>query len=175
MRANTRTPRARAAVLLLASGLLLAACGNKAPTRTIHYGPTKLRPARAVTVRAPAGTALEILSPRNDAHEPSTFTVHVAVHGFTLQHSPDGAPPRPGVGFLHFALDNGRYDQPQYSGPNGQLALRMGVNGFYSPAYQPTITYHHIPPGPHTLKTTLVNPDGTPTAIRATTQFRVNG
>jgi hypothetical protein len=53
---------------------------------------------------------------------------------------------------LQFSLDSGRYDNPQHSGRNGKLALRLGVNGFYSPAYRPTITYEKIPAGRHWLR-----------------------
>jgi hypothetical protein len=95
------------------------------------------------------------------------------ITGFKLLRSELRARPQAGGGHLHFILDDGRFDQPQFSGVNGRLALRLGVNGFYSPAYVPSIEYHRIPTGVHTLIVELVNTDERPTGVKTSVTFRV--
>jgi hypothetical protein len=83
------------------------------------------------------------------------------------------AKPRPGYGYLEFLFDGGRFDQPRFSGTNGRLALRMAVNGYYSPAYLPRITYAHIPHGQHSLLVRLANLDGSLTGVSTSVRFVV--
>jgi hypothetical protein len=101
------------------------------------------------------------------------FTVRVAVSKFGLEPARAGRRPVAGVGHLRFSLDGGRYDEPLYAGANGRLALAEGVNGYFSPAYQPQITYRNIPAGSHKLTVQLVNRDDTPAGVAATVMFTV--
>jgi len=52
-------------------------------------------------------------------------------------------------------MDKGKFDFPKYSGANGQLAVKLGVAGTYSPAVKPTITYRNLPKGKHMLEVYL--------------------
>jgi hypothetical protein len=70
-------------------------------------------------------------------------------------------------------MDNGKYDQPQYSGANGQLAVKLGVAGKYSPSVTPTITYKGLPKGKHELEVYLANNDHTNAGPEAKTEFTV--
>jgi hypothetical protein len=70
-------------------------------------------------------------------------------------------------------MDGGKYDHAQYSGPNGKLAEQLGVDGKYSPALAPTITYTNLPPGKHKLEVYLANNNHTPTGVEAETEFTV--
>jgi hypothetical protein len=103
----------------------------------------------------------------------SRFVVHVAVTHFVLDGPRAGRSALTGHGLLGISLDGGRFDEPQYSGLNGRMALDLAVNGYYSPAYKPTITYSHIPPGHHTLEVKLLNRNETPTGTSTTVQFIV--
>ncbi len=62
--------------------------------------------------------------------------------------------PKAGQGHLHFQMDKGKFDFPKYSGANGQLAVKLGVAGTYSPAVKPTITYRNLPKGKHMSRST---------------------
>lgn len=86
-----------------------------------------------------------------------TATVDLA--DFTINADAVGMPPAPKEGHLHFAMDGGTYDFPQYSGANGKLAETLGVQGKYSPSVEPRITYENLPPGEHTLEVYLANND----------------
>jgi hypothetical protein len=70
-------------------------------------------------------------------------------------------------------MDGGKYDTPEYSGANGELAKQLGVDGQYSPSTEPTITYEGLPKGEHTLEVDLVNNDHTETGTSATVAFEV--
>jgi hypothetical protein len=157
-----------AAILALA----VVGCGaaqRHVPTELPSHLPIASTPTPA---RAP-GASVRFLTPAADSVQPATFTARVSVGRFILQDAQAGDDPLARHGHLHFIFDGGRYDQPQFSGANGREALRLGVNGYYSPAYDPTITYKHIPPGEHTLEVELVNRNDTPTDIRATIHFSV--
>ena len=79
----------------------------------------------------------------------------------------------PNKGHVHFSLDGGKYDYPKYSGANGDLAVQLGVDGMYSPATEPSITYSGLPAGEHTLEVDLVNNDHSETGTTASTTFTV--
>ncbi|MEA2404045.1 MAG: hypothetical protein QOE08_692, partial [Thermoleophilaceae bacterium] len=53
--------------------------------------------------------------------------------------------------------DGGKYDFPKFSGANGKLAVKLGVDGKYSPALAPTISYKHLPKGKHEVEVYLAN------------------
>ncbi len=70
-------------------------------------------------------------------------------------------------------MDGGKFDKPKYSGPNGELAVKLGVDGKYSPAVAPEITYRKLPPGEHTVEVHLANNDHSNTSTQAETTFTV--
>jgi hypothetical protein len=100
-------------------------------------------------------------------------TAEVELQGFQIDAADVGKANVPGAGHLHFSLDDGKFDTPKYSGANGKLAVQLGVDGMYSPATEPTITYSGLPPGEHTLEVDLVNNDHSETGTSATTTFTV--
>ena len=102
-----------------------------------------------------------------------TVKVKVKVSGFKLAPQAVGKPPVQGEGHLHFAMDGGKFDQPKYSGANGTLAVKLGVNGKYSPSVTPAITYTGIPKGKHSLEVYLANNDHSNTGVEALTSFTV--
>jgi hypothetical protein len=71
-------------------------------------------------------------------------------------------------------MDEGKDDQPQYSGANGQLAVKLGVQGRYSPSVTPTITYRGLPKGKHKLEVYLANNDHSNTGVEAATSFTLS-
>jgi hypothetical protein len=164
-----RKHRARVAFVILASlALLTAACGSG---HEKQISPRYLAPAAPKKAPRAPGASVRFLWPRTGSVVGPTFTVRVAVHGFRL-----GASRRGGStpsGHLHFILDGGRFDEPQFAGANGRKALRMGVNGYYSPADRPTITYRHIGQGKHVLEAVLAVENHTATAVSAKVHFRV--
>jgi len=56
-------------------------------------------------------------------------------------------------------MDNGKYDQPKYSGANGTLAKQLGVAGLYSPSVTNVVTYTGLPKGKHKVTVFLVRND----------------
>lgn len=92
---------------------------------------------------------------------------------FQLAPTEVGKQAKEGHGHLHFALDEGKYDKPKYSGANGKLAVKLGVQGKYSPSVEPTITYKNLPLGEHELEVYLANNDHTNTGVEAKTSFTV--
>jgi len=116
--------RRRASISL---GCVVAAsaggCGGHQSTTSFD----NLKPPAAKPRLAAPGASVQIAAPTAGSKQPSTFTARIRVSGF---HVIGGqGPRRQGYGHLHFVLDRGRYDQPRYAGANGQLALRLGVNG----------------------------------------------
>ena len=113
----------------------------------------------------PGEPSVEIVSPRNGARQTSrAVVVKTRVRNFTLAPQRFGGEPQLGEGNIRFGLNRvpdcvdpvkleravnspvgrGRlvgasFDYPQYSGPNGVLAERIGSTGSYSPATRPEI------------------------------------
>src|SRR5438477_115049 len=87
-----------------------------------------------------AASAL-VVAPTPGAVTSSTVTARVKLVHFRLSAKDVGKKPKRGEGHLHFAMDNGKFDHPKYSGANGKLAVQLGVAGMYSPSVTPTITY----------------------------------
>jgi hypothetical protein len=117
--------------------------------------------------------SVSFTEPMDGATTGSTVTADVELAGFQLDPDAVGKATEDGHGHLHFSMDDGEYDYPKYSGANGQLAKQLGVEGQYSPAVEPTITYSDLPPGEHTLTAELANNDHSSTGVTATTTFTV--
>jgi hypothetical protein len=154
--------------------LTLAGCGSRAgQSKPQAELPGHLPVARQPRSSGAPGASVKFLEPTAGSEQDTRFTARVAVRRFVLQRAPAGANPVTGHGHLHFILDGGRYDQPQFSGANGRAALHLAVNGYYSPATMPTITYEHIPAGRHTLEVTLVKRNEAATGVAAIVKFIV--
>lgn len=147
----------------------------------------------------PGQPSVQIVSPRNGARQAShAVVVRVVVRNFRLAPEHFGGEPRLGEGHIRFGLNRvpdcvdpaklrraiesplgkgrlvGRsFDYPAYSGPNGILAERIGVAGSYSPATQPEIYYHDLPPGFYRLIVNLAHNNGAPTPFHAVTNFQI--
>jgi hypothetical protein len=117
--------------------------------------------------------SVTFVKPADGTAAGSKFTAKVKLENFEIDAKSVGKSPVPGKGHLHFTIDGGRYDGPAYSGANGKLAAKLGVDGKYSPSVEPTITYANIPPGKHTLECYLANNNHTPTGAETETEFTV--
>jgi hypothetical protein len=159
--------RFRVGFVLLAAAclLVLAGCGdsNKKSAK-------KSAPASKVTS---PNAKVSFVAPKDGSSQGTTVAATVKVTGFTLSPATVGQPAKAGQGHLHFALDNGKFDYPKYSGANGQLAEKLGVAGKYSPSVSPTITYKGLPKGKHKLEVYLANNDHTNAGPEAKTEFTV--
>jgi hypothetical protein len=116
---------------------------------------------------------VRFVSPANGAKTGPDVTAKVALKNFEIAPGAVGQAPRVGQGHLHFTMDGGKYDLPRYSGKNGLLGKKLGVNGKYSPALAPTITYRHLPPGKHVLVVNLANNNHTSVGVDAKVAFTV--
>jgi hypothetical protein len=146
----------------------------------------------------PGTPYIDVISPRDGSKPKSNaVVVKVKVHNFELAPSQFGKQPQLGQGSIDFSLNKvpesvsesqleraqgplgrgrviGRsFDFPRFSGPNGILAKRLGVDGHYSPATQPQIYYHNLPEGLYRLIIILAQNNGTPTPYHAVTHFRI--
>ncbi len=142
---------------------------------------------------------VEVISPRNGARQSShAVVVKVALYNFQLAPLHFGGEPQLGEGHIRFGLNRvpdcvdpvklqraidspfgkGRlvgasFDFPEYAGPNGVLAERIGSAGSYSPATRPEIYYHDLRSGFYRLVITLAQNDGSPTPVHAVTNFQI--
>ena len=119
------------------------------------------------------GPAVSFVSPTANAEVSGPVTAEVKIDGFTINADHVGKAPVAGEGHVHFQMDGGKYDFPKYSGANGDLAVKLHVDGKYSPAVMPSITYTNLPAGPHTLKVFLVDNTHTDIGVSAETMFSV--
>lgn len=117
--------------------------------------------------------SVSFTSPTDGEMASDTVTAEVALENFEIDSVNVGKAVEEGKGHLHFSLDGGEFDTPKYSGANGELAVKLGVDGQYSPAVEPTITYSGLPKGEHTLEVDLANNDHSDTGTTATTTFVV--
>ncbi|HET7485517.1 MAG TPA: hypothetical protein VFJ64_09100 [Solirubrobacterales bacterium] len=143
--------------------------------------------------------SVQVISPRNGARQSShAVVVKVKVHNFQLAPRHFGGEPLLGEGNIRFGLNrvpdcvdpvklqkaidspfgNGRlvgksFDYPEYAGPNGVLAERIGSAGSYSPATRPEIYYHDLKPGFYRLVVNLAQNDGSTTPFHAVTNFQI--
>jgi hypothetical protein len=186
MRARTATV---AAVGLAALGVALA---------LIFGGSEASQPAQA-EAEIPGEPKVEIISPRNGARQTSrAVVVKVAVENFQLAPGKFGGEPLLGEGNIRFSLNrvpdcvepvkllhainsplgSGRlvgrsFDYPEYAGPNGILAERIGTAGSYSPATKPEIYYHDLPAGFYRLVVNLAQNNGTTAGPHDVTNFQI--
>ena len=160
--------RARAALLsACALALGVAGCGSDDSKSSSSQPDTQAQKAAA-----PKPT-VKFLTPENEAKLGSTVTAKVQLTNFQVAPQAVGQAPRPGQGHLHFKMDEGKFDFPKYSGPNGLIAKKLGVTGHYSPALAPKITYKHLPPGKHELEVYLANNNHTNVGVEAKVEFTV--
>jgi hypothetical protein len=151
----------------------LAAAGCGSSKKSSSSAPTPAPPpASSKKVGAP-GAKVTFVSPKAGSSVGSTVTVKVKLSGFKINPMDVGKPAKQGEGHLHFSMDNGKYDLPKYSGANGQLAVKLGVQGKYSPSVAPTITYKGLPKGKHKLEVYLANNDHSNTGVEASVSFTV--
>lgn len=122
---------------------------------------------------AAAKPSVQFVQPRNGATTGSTVTFAVKLTDFKLDPKDVGKRKKPNAGHLHFQMDGGKFDYPKYSGANGQLAVKLGIAGKYSPSVTPSITYAHLPAGKHRLVVFLANNDHSPVGISASIGFTV--
>lgn len=116
---------------------------------------------------------VSFVSPKSGATTSSTVAIKVKLSGFKIDASMVGMKAKAGVGHLHFSVDGGKFDHPKYSGANGALAVKLHVDGKYSPSVTPSITYKHLPKGSHTVKVWLANNDHSPEGASATIKITV--
>jgi hypothetical protein len=187
MRARTAT-LAAVAVAVVAVALAL-----------VFGGSADSKSAQPDTATVPGQPTVAIISPRNGARQSShAVVVKVQVSNFHLAPLHFGGEPQLGEGHIRFSLNRvpdcvdpvklqraidspigkGRlvgasFDYPQYSGPNGVLAERIGSAGSYSPATRPEIFYHHLKPGFYRLIVNLAQNSGATTSFHAVTNFQV--
>ena len=125
------------------------------------------------TSSAESKPAVSFVSPTDGEMTSGEVTAEVELEDFEIDAVNVGKSVDEGKGHLHFSLDGGKFDKPKSSGPNGELAVKLGVDGQYSPAVEPTITYTGLPKGEHTLEVDLANNDHSDTGTTASTTFTV--
>jgi hypothetical protein len=107
---------------------------------------------------AVAAAAPKVMSIKT-AQSGNTVTVTVKTKGFTIDAKDVGKKPKAGMGHEHFQMDGGKFDFPKYSGANGKLAVKLGVQGKYSPSVTNAVTYKGLPKGKHKVTVFLVKND----------------
>lgn len=151
------------------------------------------------TSAVPGQPTVAIVSPRNGARQTGhAVVVKVQIGNFELSPRHFGGEPQLGEGNIRFSLNrvpdcvdpvklqraiesplgNGRlvgasFDFPQYAGPNGELAERIGTAGSYSPATRPEIYYHDLKSGFYRLIVNLAENNGATTPFHAVTNFQI--
>ncbi len=162
-------------------------------------GSSDSEPSADALDAAPVLPTVAIVSPRNGARQSSHAVVaKVQIANFQLAPRHFGGESQLGEGHLRFSLNrvpdcvdpvklqraidspigNGRlvgasYDYPEFSGPNGELAERIGTAGSYSPGTRPEIYYHDLKPGFYRLIVNLAENSGATTPFHAVTNFQV--
>ena len=157
--------------LMVVSAVAVAGCGGakqgtQAGTQGTEHkaAPTGLKQPNA---------KVSITAPKDGATVPDTVMARVKVTGIKLAPQAVNHPAKRGQGHLHFSMDEGKYDYAKYSGPNGKLAAKLGVQGKYSPSVTPVIVYRHLPPGKHELEVYVANNDHTNAGAEDKIEFTV--
>ncbi len=157
--------------LAVTGAVAFAGCGgDDEQQQAATPGPT---PTEAEATPEATQSEVTFASPTDGQTVSGPVRVSVDVSGFEIDPENVGKQPEAGKGHLHFTMDGGEFDKPKYSGPNGELAVKLGVDGKYSPAVAPEITYRKLPPGEHTLEVHLANNDHSDTGTLAETTFTV--
>lgn len=154
---------------------------------------------RATAAASTGEPAVSIVSPRNgEVQVNHAVVVKVDLENFQLAPEHFGQEPELGEGSIRFSLNRvpncvdpkklqkainsplgserlkgASKDYPQYSGPNGILAERLGTAGSYSPATRPEIYYRDLPPGFFRLIVTLAQNNGATTPYHDVTNFQI--
>jgi hypothetical protein len=153
------------AVVGMAAMPVLSACGS---SDTTSSGSMRSRK----TVGAPRAK-VRFVTPKEASTQSGTVVARVKFTHFRLAPGKVGKAAKQGEGHLHFSLDQGKFDRPKYSGPNGKEAVKLGVQGKYSPSVKPTIVYTNLPTGTHELEVYLANNDHTSTGVSSFVSFIV--
>jgi hypothetical protein len=147
---------------MLALGL--AACGDDNKTSST---------GAADSATSSSKPTVEIMTPASGSTIGGQLTAKVDLKNFEIDDKAVGMSAQDGKGHLHFSLDNGKYDRPKYSGANGDLAVKLGTDGKYSPAVAPEITYRNLPAGEHTLTVFAANNDHSDVGAKDSVKFTV--
>ncbi len=137
------------ALAAAACAAVLSGCGEKNDTT----GSASTAPQQS---SAPE-PAVAFVKPKDGADVSGAVLCRVKLTNFTIDAKAVGQSPVPNRGHLHFSVDDGKFDYPKYSGPNGQLAAKLDVDGKYSPSVTPAIAYRHLPKGKHKVEVYLAN------------------
>jgi hypothetical protein len=137
-------------LVVIGAAALLAGCGEKKDT-------TESSASTATDTAAAPKSDVAFVTPKNGAAVSGALICKVKLTNFTIDPKAVGQSPQPGRGHLHFSVDGGKYDFPKFSGANGKIGVKLGVDGKYSPALAPDITYRHLPKGKHKVVVYLAN------------------
>jgi hypothetical protein len=168
LRSCSRARRRGALAVALVGVAALPALGGCGSSNTTSSGSMRSRK----TVGAPRAK-VTFVTPKEASTQPGTVVVRVEVTNFKLAPNKVGKAAKQGEGHLHFSLDQGKFDRPKYSGPNGKEAVKLGVQGRYSPSVKPTIVYTNLPTGTHELEVYLANNDHSNTGVSSFVSFVV--
>lgn len=166
-------------VLAVPLAAFAVGCGDDEKSDTTNSGgaaatsTTEQTDQASTTETGKPGSKVEIVQPKDGSKTSGTVKVKVRLADFQLAPKSVGKPNKEGEGHLHFSLDGGKFDKPKYSGENGKLAVKLGVDGKYSPSVTDSITYKNIPSGKHTLEVYLANNDHSDTGVEAEAEFTV--
>ncbi len=136
--------------LAVAASALLSGCGEKNDT-------TESSSSTAPAQSSALEPAVAFVKPKDGADVSGAVLCRVKLTNFTIDAKAVGQSPVPNRGHLHFSVDDGKFDYPKYSGANGKLAVKLNVDGKYSPAVAPVIAYRHLPKGKHKVEVYLAN------------------
>jgi len=168
--------RSRLAVILAAlstAAVVAGGCGSSGKSSGSASDSSSSSSSSSTAENSGSSAKVSFVEPKKGSAVAGDVTAKVKLTGFTLDPNAVGKKPEKGHGHLHFSMDDGKFDQPKYSGANGKLAVKLGVNGKYSPSVTPTITYKGLPKGKHRLEVYLANNDHSNTGVEANTSFAI--
>jgi ABC-type amino acid transport substrate-binding protein len=126
------------------------------PTRRLTTAGIAAAGAAVALAATAAAAGSPTITSLKEKQSGKSVVVTVATKNFTIDAKDVGKKPIAGKGHEHFSMDNGKYDFPKYSGANGKLAVKLGVQGKYSPSVTNKVTYTGLPNGKHTVTVFLV-------------------